>query len=275
MLIETRRDLALGVPEQDAAIAVPTPPPAYGSAFSARQITLRGQPTFELALWCGTCPALFQKISEPEAADLGVVNEKLRAGLDAIDDDVLASYSKVLPASNYRALLLEVTPQLVHHGDASDYFLHEQVATWGPPGFAGAGEDQGTPYYRTFETPVDEQGHLYEFVVPMVPPAWNDRATVTEYAQAEAGTPTAVAYSLLDLVAPAVDHGTDYYMHWVLTHFLLDGHHKFEAAAASGRPVRLLSLLDEKLSLATPEWIDQMIEARARPRASRVAPAGS
>ena len=100
-------------------------------------------------------------------------------------------------------------------------------------------------------------------------------AHLVDQAGHEAGTPTAVAYSLLDLVAPAVDHGTDYYMHWVLTHFLLDGHHKFEAAAASGRPVRLLSLLDVKLCLATPEWFEQMIEARARPRACRVAPAGS
>lgn len=270
MVIDERRDLALGVPEPDAAIRVQVPQPAPGAAYSSRRLALRGEPAFELALWCGTCPAIFQKLSEPEAADLGVVNERLRTGLDAIDDGVLASYSAVLPASTYRALLLEMTPQLVRHADASDYFTHEQVGTWGAPGYAGAGEDPRTPYYRTFETPVDEHGHLYEFVIPMVPPQWNDRARVAEYAQAESGTPTAVAYSLLDIVHPIFDEGTDRHVHWVLMHFLLDGHHKFEAAAAAGRPVRLLSLLDENMGLASPASVDTMVQARGRARVARV-----
>src|SRR3712207_8981309 len=62
-------------------------------------------------------------------------------------------------------------------------------------------------------------------VVPMVPPTWNDAARVEEYAERlqASSTPTAVAVSTLDVCAPAVDHGTDYYAHWGLTHFLLDG----------------------------------------------------
>ncbi|MFG3363957.1 hypothetical protein ACGF0K_03090 [Streptomyces sp. NPDC048156] len=92
---------------------------------------------------------------------------------------------------------------------------------------------------------VDDEAHLYEFVVPMVPPTWNDRERVAEYAeQMERGTmPTAVAVSTLDVCRPALDRSTDYYTHWGLTHFLLDGHHKLEAAASVGRPVQLLSLL--------------------------------
>jgi len=35
-----------------------------------------------------------------------------------------------------------------------------------------------------------------------------------------------------------MDEGEDYYEHWVLTHVLLDGHHKIEAAATAGRPIR-------------------------------------
>jgi hypothetical protein len=35
----------------------------------------------ELNLWCGTCPALFKKLAEPEAADLGLANELLDVGL--------------------------------------------------------------------------------------------------------------------------------------------------------------------------------------------------
>lgn len=83
-------------------------------------------------------------------------------------------YGQVLPESEYTVLLLEATPRFVEPGDASDYFSHEQVTTWGIDSFVGAPEDPGSPYYRTFEARVGRDEHLYEFVVPMVPPAWND-----------------------------------------------------------------------------------------------------
>lgn len=112
--------------------------------------------------------------------------------------------------------------------------------------------------------------HLYEFVVPMVPPAWNDQARVAGYGKsAGEAPPTAVAYSLLDVIQPATEGGDDYYEHWVLTHFLLDGHHKVQAAAAAGQPVRLLSLVDERISIASPEEVSALIEARSKPRQAR------
>ncbi|MFJ9315957.1 hypothetical protein ACIRN4_17330 [Pimelobacter simplex] len=269
MAIDVRRSLSLGVPDERALVAVPTPKPAPGTAFPARRLTIRGLPVFELGLWCGTCPAIFQRLNEPDTADLGVAHERLNAGLNAIDEDVLRVYGKALPKSRYTALLLEMAPQLVAPGDAFDYFSHEQVATWGVDPVAGSPENPATPYYRSFETPIGREGHLYEFVVPMVPPAWNVRERVAEYADTTGATPTAVAYSLLDVTQPAVDEGDDYYEHWVLTHFLLDGHHKVEAAATTGRPVRLLSLVDERISIASPEEVSTFIEARSQPRQAR------
>ena len=55
----------------------------------------------------------------------------------------------------------------------------------------------------------DSVAHLFEFVVPMVPPSWNDRARVTEHAErlATSSRPTAVAVSLLDVCEPATDDG--------------------------------------------------------------------
>ncbi|XVU20972.1 hypothetical protein ACQPZJ_27295 [Actinoplanes sp. CA-054009] len=141
------------------------------------------------------------------------------------------------------------------------------MTTWGVDPMRGAPEDPGTPYYRTFEAPAGKDRHLYEFVVPMVPPAWNDSRRVADYAAAE--HPTAVAYSILDVLQPAIDEGEDYYEHWVLSHFLLDGHHKVEAAAITGRPVRLLAFVDERASMATPEELARMVQFRARPRQSR------
>lgn len=121
-------------------------------------------------------------------------------------------YGQVLPESEYTVLLLEVTPRFVEPGDASDYFSHEQVTTWGIDSFVGAPEDPGSPYYRTFEARVGRDEHLYEFVVPMVPPAWNDPDRVEQYCAAGQGeSATAVAYSLLSLLQPANSGGEDCY----------------------------------------------------------------
>lgn len=260
----------MGVVAKRAAVVVPTPKPPPGTAFPPRRLTLRGVPVFDLNLWCGTCPALFKRLTEPEAADLGLANELLHTGIQSIDDDVLRVYGKVLPKSEYTVLLLEITPQLVVPGSREDYFSHEQVTTWGVDPVTGSPDDPGTPYYRTYEAPGGRDRHLYEFVVPLVPPAWNNIERVAEYsATAAAEHATAVAYSLLDVLQPAMDHGEDYYEHWVLSHFLLDGHHKVEAAARTGRPVRLLSLVDERISIAAPGELTTMVEARSQPRQTR------
>lgn len=105
----------------------------------------------------------------------------------------------------------------------------------------------------------------------MVPPSWNDQARVTAYAtDLERGaTPTAVAVVILDVCAPAVDHGPDYYTHWMLTHFLLDGHHKMQAAADTARPLQLLSLLSIDAGLGTPDQVRQAITLRATEQQSR------
>ncbi|MEV3893629.1 hypothetical protein OG333_33380 [Streptomyces anulatus] len=84
-------------------------------------------------------------------------------------------------------------PRLVIPGREGDYFSGEQVTTWGIDQFWGLPQYPHTPFYRTFETAVDADAHLYEFVVPMVPPTWNERERVEEYvALMEQGTvPTA------------------------------------------------------------------------------------
>lgn len=164
-------------------------------------------------------------------------------------------------------MLLQVTPRLVTPVADDDYFAHEQVATWGVDSFWGLPENPRTPYYRTFETPVAANAHLYEFVVPMVPPTWNDRLRVQRHAAALAAgsLPAAVAVSTLDISQPALADGcSDYYEHWALTHFLLDGHHKLEAAAVTGRPLQLLALVAIDASLAREDDIRRLPEIRAR-----------
>jgi len=71
--------------------------------------------------------------------------------------------------------------------------------------------------------------------------------------------------------APAVaTAGLDYFAHWGLVHFLLDGHHKVEAAAEAGLSLQVLSLLCLDASLADGEQIEQALASRAAPARRRV-----
>lgn len=210
MLIDSRHGVKLGVRERSAAIAVPTQKPAPGTAFPRRRLTLYGSEVFELSLWCGTCPALWRKLAEPDAADLQFANLSLNAGLPRIEQHVLRAYGRMLPRSTYTVLLLDVQPEQIRPGGERDYFVEEQVTAWGVDPFEGAGEPPGTPYYRSH-----------------------------------------------------------WYWHWLLQHFVLDGHHKIEAASRTGRPVRLLSFIDERISMASLVDLVRMVRARAGSAAPR------
>ncbi|MFJ4210239.1 hypothetical protein ACIPY2_17435 [Paenarthrobacter sp. NPDC089675] len=221
--------------------------PKQPGQWAGRRLLWNGdKAAFNLSFWCGTCPLVFERLEgATDTVSIPEVQGQLKFGVDGIDHAVLSAFESVLPAGSYIPLLLEVQPELVYPGKPGDYFSEEQVDTWGLSGFWGVPEHPRTPYYRTWQAPVDARAHAFEFVVPMVPPTWNDNGRVAEYSAilADVSTPTAVAVSVLDVCQPAMDNGADYYAHWGLVHFLLDGHHKMQAAAESGRPLRLLSLL--------------------------------
>lgn len=245
---------------------------APGAPPGRRLLFAADKPAFELSFWCGTCQFVFQRLEgASEGGSLEALQERLTHGLDDLDDDVIQQFGSALPLGEYVPILLEVLPRLVTPAQAGDYFAHEQVETWGLESFWGLPVYPHTPYYRTFETPVDVDAHLYEFVAPMVPPSWNERSRVREFEQLldASSNATAVAVSILDVCQPASYLGADYYAHWALTHFLIDGHHKMEAAANSGRSIRLLTLLSVRDGLATLEQVAHVPELRSRPAATR------
>lgn len=273
VLRDSRPIQRLGVPAAAAALRFTEGPRKSGAAWGARLLAVSERPAFELGLWCGTCPFLFERQEgSTETFSLDEFATRLADGVEEVDPDLITGYGTLLAHGDYLPVLLRVTPRLVYPCAADDYFSHEQVDTWGVDGFWGLPENPRTPYYRTFATAVAPDAHLYEFVVPMVPPTWNDRDRVQEYRRhMTAGTvPTAVAVSILDVVAPAVNNdATDYYTHWCLTHFLLDGHHKFEAAAAEGVPVDILSLVPVDDGLSSRDDLERLLRLRAQPPSTR------
>ncbi|MFE1381913.1 hypothetical protein ACFW6S_23550 [Streptomyces sp. NPDC058740] len=272
-MIKTGDPRRLGLPACEARLHFDTELQEIGGGPRRRLLMVDDEPAFELSFYCGTCPLLFRRLEGArEKLSLESVQERLAGPLNELDGGgVIEAFGSLLPEGQYLPLLLSVEPRLVVPGREGDYFSGEQVATWGIDQFWGLPQYPRTPYYRTFETAVDADAHLYEFVVPMVPPAWNDRERVKEYvALMKQGTvPTAVAVSTLDVCQPALDLGDDPCVHWGLTHFLLDGHHKLQAAAAAGRPVRLLSLLTLDESLAGAEDCARLPALRSRPRSTR------
>jgi hypothetical protein len=52
--------------------------------------------------------------------------------------------------------------------------------------------------------------------------------------------------------------------HWCLSHYLLDGHHKLNAAAERGTPVSILSFLAVDKGVSTREQVAEAIETLRR-----------
>lgn len=220
---------------------------------------LDGREAFELSFWCGTCPFLFQRqTGAARTLSPAELSARLSDGLPGVDADIVAAAGGLLPEGEYLPVLTQITPRLVVPGGTGDYFSAEQVRTWGTGNFWGLPEYPRTPYYRGAVVRAGPAARLFEFVVPMVPPSWNDQNRVAGYAERLSGgqVPACLSVAIMDICRPAVAHpdaAEPDLAHWGLAHFLLDGHHKMQAAAQAGRPVQLLTLLCIDHSLARRE----------------------
>lgn len=238
-LIDAGDPAELGGPEPVVGFSGPTSP--------ARNLVLNGKPAYELSWGCGTCAMLFRRLDGATGTvPVDRLRERLSRRADTIDTEVVDAFGTLLAAGEYLTLLVEVTPRLVTPMRDGDYFAEEQLATWGPSDFTGLPEYPNVAYYRAGQYELAAKERLFEFVVPMVPTSWNKPDTVADYERrlVQGDIPTAVAVSVLDVTEPAVSRPLLIHQrHWGLMHFLLDGHHKMQAAALTGRPVRVLSFL--------------------------------
>lgn len=226
-----------------------------------RYISIDGKKAFEIGNICETCEFYFKRLEganrsiEPEA-----LTSALNAGLSGLDDGLISDVSTLLPSGGYRVLLSEVTPKLVTPGDPDDYFVDEQVQSWGLDGFYNLPHFPQTEYYRTNKTLFGEAACFFEFLIPMFPHNWLKEETIQTYSKIfeDGGRPTAVSLTVLDIKTSA--EREDLTTHWCLAHYLIDGHHKAYAAAQSQTPMTLLSFLAIDHGICDVKGIDYLVQ---------------
>lgn len=249
--------MKLGSP--DSALSFSTPQHDGSWAGVPRRLRLDNDDAFDLAFWCGTCAFVFERL---EGSSRTLSSEELQStlnsGLETINDDILDAASLLVPEATYLPTLLKARPRAVTPSGIDDYFSNEQVEHRGINGFWGLPENPRTPYYRGSDWQTDPHEFAFEFFVPMVPPSWNDRDQVSFYEQVLplSSKPTVLVLSIADHTGP---HNS-FDGHTGLIHFILDGHHKIEAAARLDAEISILSLLSLDHGLSHPDAASKIFD---------------
>jgi hypothetical protein len=242
---------------------------APSAAIVERSLRLHGHPVYSLCSSCQTCPPLFRRLAELPESGLPSVTEfkdRLANGLEAVDEDVLAVVSGVLPLGEYVPLVLRLWPRLVLPGEPGDYFSEERLVAF-PEHEPWAGQPSGV-YYRGTTMQLSDSVELFEFVLPLIAASSLNPERVRHYETLIRGgaSPTALALSILD---GSLGRDTDLPMspfHWALGHFLLDGNHKIQAAALLGVPLTVMTVLSTTMGKARSETVLQLVSELARRR---------
>ena len=243
----------------------PTSRLQFESDSMARYLLIDGKRAYDLGISCQTCGVLFERLSGAnQRVEVEAAAEKLRQGITSLDEEIVQSIGLGMPEDEYDIILAEADVKLVRPGGSADYFAEEQIALFGEDSFWCLPHDPRIPYYRAGDRNLGDGRRLFNFVVPMFPTKWLTMSTVANYVEAlrTKGLGTAVSLAILDIKSPATwntNEEPDPVEHWSLTHFLLDGHHKLNAASESGRPLRLLSFVAVSQGVSTQEQLEEVI----------------
>ncbi|MDG4811137.1 hypothetical protein O7634_30630 [Micromonospora sp. WMMD1120] len=228
-----------------------------GCRMPSRYLTIDGVPAYQIGYSCGTCGLVLRRQPGAPTGPLSAaaVRDRLNAGLNGLDQDVVDAFAAQLPRADYQVMLLDTLPMLAASGSTNDYFAFDGPAGWRNEEFEYSIDPANASYYRLDRLAVGAHDELFEFAVPMGDPTELDADVVARYSQAP-GRPTAVAFGLLDIEGPWFRRER----HWGLFHFLLDGHHKMAAAAANNALIRLLTFVSAGDSLASDDELFRLPE---------------
>jgi hypothetical protein len=230
-------------------------------------LRIGGKRIVDMGNYCNTCALLFEHMANPrQRVSVTELADHLKRGVRRYEFyGVLPKVIPVLPRGGYEIALLEMQPRLVQRGSADDYFVAEQAPLWGFNMGGESSHDPGVDYYRATTLTLAPDTALFEFIVPLYDTKRLNPDTVTDYERSiqRGAKPTAMSISLLDMREPAMwpaDPPT-ITRHYVLSHYLIDGHHKVFAAAQTGKPMTLLSFLARDHCMASVDDVVKVLAA--------------
>jgi hypothetical protein len=180
---------------------------------------------------------------------------------------VLSSLGRLLPPGDYAVALLTTRPHLVVPAGELDYFWHEGPELFGIDPYYGVPHSPRTPYYRLCTLPLPPDGLFVELGIPLHQPGILDPDTVERYRVEiqEGHMPAAFSVGVLDIRQPADWEGDpEVTKHYILAQYLLDGHHKMQAAAQLGADLQLLCFVSREQSVygyGEPSDLDRVMSA--------------
>lgn len=201
--------------------------------YNQRYIMKNGQELAYTGIECETCLFYFNSTGISTSIPRGISN-LLNQGINDLGQDTLDTLGQIIPNDKYLVLLLKVYPRLKHQFNSGEY-------------------------YKTGSREIMRNKKLEEYIVPLQSGSSLDTTTISNYAQEikSGNLPTALSISFLDIKHPRDD--IHYDECWVLTHFLLDGHHKIYASANAKKPISLISFLAIESSFSTSQHIDTLL----------------
>lgn len=148
-----------------------------------RYLTIDGKHAYHIGNICNTCSFFFERLDGAnKGIGSGTVADLLNRGISALDDDVVAELSRIMPTGKYEVLLQQASPKLVQLSGEGDYFAQEQVDLWGINRFWGLPHSPKIRYYRLPDTQLSSSERVFQFVVPMFPDSWLKQAPIAGYA---------------------------------------------------------------------------------------------
>ena len=228
-------------------------------------LTIGGERIFEYGCPCGTCGIVFRKVGSTAYRVSDTQAVELLGNLDAVpSDETLRRLARALQPGSYCPSIVAGAVTLIEPGASNDYFATDVVRLFGledPDSTEPAGPR--TSYYRLGgDRQLDRTGRVggphkalvTAVVMPLHEPPQLNRDRIEYWKrQHHAGMNlTALAVAILDNQQPAMsvaDTTYPYEEQFLLTMCTLDGHHRIQAAAELGVPVRILSLLARESTL--------------------------
>jgi hypothetical protein len=226
-----------------------------------RYITINGKKAYHIGNICGTCGFFFTQLKDAHKLSLDINNtrEKLANGLVKLDAALINQLALLMPNGKYHVLLSRIRPKLILPGQEGDYFSEEKIVLWEDLRYEDL-HNPNTNYYRlkTMGWP-EKRRSFFEFLIPLFAQEHLDENRVIYYQdlliKSASYEPTAFALSVADCKYPYSARMS----HLCLAHYLLDGHHKIQAAAFLGKPLTLISFLAVDSSNLFPNELDEVL----------------